>query len=226
MASSRSRHDPGPQAPLFDFDARALDGMPAGDTAALEAGRLEAVAYTDVELVDWRVPLGDMIDGCRFDGVRAQSWTIRGVRLAESVIERADIPVVSAARTDARDLIVSDSRLGSIEAYDASWRGIRFLRCRLGFVNLRGADLMDIAFEDCTVDEIDLLDAKARRVSFTATGVRSLNVTGAALADVDLRGAQLQEIVGLPGLRGATISETQLQQMAPALAALAGVDVL
>lgn len=190
------------------------------------AGRGVGLAYRGLALHDWVVESGDTVDGCHFDGFRADSWTARGARVVETAIIKADIPVVSAACTDVRDVVISDSRLGSVEAFDASWRSIRFVRCRLGFLNLRGSTVLDLAFEDCTIDEVDLLDAKAQRVAFVSSFVRTLNVTGATLSDVDLRGAQLQEIIGLPGLRGATIAPDQLQQMAAAFAALAGVDVL
>ncbi|MCU4672747.1 pentapeptide repeat-containing protein [Microbacterium fluvii] len=226
MASPRSRKAAGPQAPLFDFDDGVLDDLPPGDEEALDDGPLDGVAYRDLVRGDWVIRAGDVIDGCRFDGVRASAWTIRGARLAETSIRRADIPVVSAARSDARDLIVSDSRLGSVDAFDASWRCVRFVRCRLGFLNLRGASLTDVAFDDCTIDELDLLDAKAHRVAFTSTTLGSLTVAGATLTDVDLRGAEIREIVGLAGLRGATISDDQLRQMAPAFADLAGIEVL
>ena len=76
-----------------------------------------------------------------------------------------------------------------------------------------------------TIDEIDLMDASARRGAFDATRVATRNAPGARFADVDLRGAELGSVVGIDGLRGATISALQLQLMAPALAELAGLVV-
>ncbi|WP_194410326.1 pentapeptide repeat-containing protein [Microbacterium cremeum] len=213
------------QPPSFDFDPSRLSGLASGDAGAFAAEQFEATAYTDLALAEWQVGVGTTIDGCRFTTLELGSWTLRGSRIVESAFDGADVPVVSAARATLRDVDIRDSRFGSIEAYDGAWRGIRFTRCRLGFVNLRATELLDVAFEDCTIDEIDLLDATARRVAFDGSRIGALNVGGATLTDVDLRGADLQEVVGMTGLRGATISPDQLQLMAGALAELAGLRV-
>lgn len=213
------------QPPSFDFDESRLTGLASGDSEQLASEHLDGTAYADIALDEWRVDVGTTIDGCRFSRLELGSWTLRGARIVESVFDGADVPVVSAARATLRDVEIRDSRFGSIEAYGGAWRGIRFTRCRLGFVNLRATDLLDVAFVDCTIDEIDLLDATARRVAFDGSRVGALNVGGATLTDVDLRGADLREIVGMAGLRGATISPEQLQLMAPALAEQAGLRV-
>lgn len=223
--TKRSAKDQGTQAPSFDFDDTRLTGLTDGDAASFASEQFEATAYAGIVLDEWQVGLGATIDGCRFSRLELGSWTLRGARIVESVFDGVDVPVVSAARATLRDVEIRDSRFGSIEAYDGAWRGIRLTRCRLGFVNLRAAELLDVAFEDCTIDEIDLLDATARRVAFDRCRIRALNVGDATLTDVDLRGADLHEVVGMAGLRGATISPEQLQAMAPALAELAGVRV-
>ncbi|MCP2635820.1 pentapeptide repeat-containing protein [Microbacterium sp. HD4P20] len=222
---ARARGSRGAQAPAFDFDESLLTGLDPGDIAAFEAGRFEAVAYTGLAIDEWQLGTGETVDGCRFTGSTVGSWTLRGARIVESVLDGIDATVVSAARSGLRDVEVRDSRFGSFEAFDSTWRGVRFTRCKLGFVNLRGAELLDVAFVDCTIEELDLLDATARRVAFPGSRIGALNVSGANLTDVDLRGAEVFEVVGLAGLRGATISPEQLHLMAPALAELTGIIV-
>ncbi|WP_203582370.1 pentapeptide repeat-containing protein [Microbacterium hibisci] len=225
MPAARSRKSRGAQPPLFDFDESALDPLEPGDGAMLDAGRLDGVAYTAIERDAWELEVGATVEACRFDGLVLDTWTLRGARIVESVFSGANVPAVSAARGGWRDVEIRDSRFGSVEVYDAEWRGIRLLRCKLGYVNLHAAELLDVAFIDCTIDEIDLMDAAARRVAFASTRIGTLNASGARLHDVDLRGADVGQVVGLEGLRGATISPEQLQLMAPALAELAGIVV-
>lgn len=225
IRTKAARRGSGTQAPQFDFDETALTDLAAGDSESFDSALFEGVAYSDVIRDTWELKVGDTVEACRFQGLGIGTWTLRGAHLAESVIAGADIPAVSGARSGWRDVEVRDSRFGSFEAYDASWRGIRFTRCKLGYVNLRAAQLLDVAFIDCTIDEIDLLDAAARRVTFESTRIGTVNASGARLTDVDLRGADIAQVVGLEGLRGATISSEQLQLMAPALAALAGIRV-
>jgi uncharacterized protein YjbI with pentapeptide repeats len=225
IRTKASRRGSGTQAPQFDFDESVLRDLAVGDPASFGSAGFEGVAYADVVREAWELRVGDTVEASRFDGLAVGTWTLRGAHLVESVITGADIPAVSGARSSWRDVELRDSRFGSFEAYDASWRGIRFIRCKLGYVNLRAADLLDIAFVDCTIDEIDLMDAAARRVAFEASRIATLNAGGARLTDVDLRGADIGQVVGLEGLRGATISLEQLQLMAPALADLAGIRV-
>ncbi|GAA5206396.1 pentapeptide repeat-containing protein [Microbacterium kyungheense] len=214
----------GAQAPSFDFDeAVVLADLAPGDADAFDA--FDGLAYSGVSREDWTLAVGDTVEACRFDGLELDAWTLRGAHLLESVISGANVPAVSGARSGWRDVEVRDSRFGSVEVYDASWRGIRFTRCKLGYVNLRAAELLDVAFVDCTIDEIDLMDASARRVAFDGSRIATLNSSGARLTDVDLRGADLGQVIGMEGLRGATISSEQLQLMAPTLAALAGITV-
>jgi len=225
IRTKAARRGSGTQAPQFDFDETALTDLAAGDSESFDSALFEGVAYSDVIRDTWELKVGDTVEACRFQGLGIGTWTLRGAHLAESVIAGADIPAVSGARSGWRDVELRDSRFGSFEAYDASWRGIRFTRCKLGYVNVRAAQLLDVAFIDCTIDEIDLLDAAARRVTFESTRIGTVNASGARLTDVDLRGADIAQVVGLEGLRGATISSEQLQLMAPALAALAGIRV-
>jgi len=224
IRTKSTRGKAGTQPPSFDFDeAVVLAALTPGDAEAFDV--FDGVAYSGVARDDWSLSSGDTVEACRFEGLELDSWSLRGAHVIESVIAGANVPAVSGARSGWRDVEVRDSRFGSIEVYDASWRGIRFTRCRLGYVNLRAAELLDVAFVDCTIDEIDLMDATARRVAFDGSRIATLNTSGAKLTDVDLRGADLGQVIGLEGLRGATISIEQLQLMAPALAALAGITV-
>ncbi len=225
MPAARSRKTQGTQPPSFDFDESVLRDLEPGNPAMLDAGRLDGVAYTGITRDTWHLESGTTVEACRFDGLNLGTWAMRGAHLVESVFAGANVPAVSAARGGWRDVEFQGSRLGSLEAFDTAWRSIRFTRCKLGYVNLRGAELLDVAFIDCTIDEMDLLDAAARRVAFDGVRVGTLNVSGARLTDVDLRGADVGLVIGMEGLRGATISPEQLQLMAPALADLAGIVV-
>ncbi len=139
-------------------------------------------------------------------------------------LERVDLTVVRAARSQWRDVRVT-GRLGSLEAYEARWRSVHFVGCKLGFLNLRGADLVDVAFTDCRIEELDLGDAVARRVGLHGTRVASLSVRGSELHDVDLRSATVGGLVGLVSLRGATITSERLGHLAPLVADAWGLRV-
>lgn len=210
------------QAP--QIDPIRLGSLAEGDLLDLTRDAdLESVRYADLRVA--RLDLaGALVSTSRFEDVSADDTDLKGARLHEVELERVNLPVVGAARGQWRDVKVN-GRLGSLEAYEAQWKSVHFVGCKLSFINLRGADLMDVAFTDCVIDELDLISASARRVRFENTRVGSLNVRQAKLQDVDLRGATLASIDGLTDLRGATISHDQLVMLAPLLAASLGLTV-
>lgn len=185
---------------------------------------LEGRLFNDVE-TDVLVLRAASLQDCRIAGATAPEGDWMHARLRETSLERVELPVVRAARGSWRDVHVSGSRLGSVEAYEISWQSVHFVGCKLSFLNLRGAELLDVAFTDCIVEELDLVQTTARRVSFTDTRVPRLNLQHARLEHVDLRGAELQELDGLDGLRGATVSPVQLSLLAPLLAREKGLEV-
>ncbi len=206
------------------IEALRLSGLAAGEPADLTRNAdLESVRYTDLILPEL-VLAGAKLDGVHFAGLVADETDLKGARLSEVHLEQANLPVVRAARSQWRDVQVT-GRLGSLEAYEAQWRSVHFIGCKLSFVNLRGAELIDVAFTDCIVDELDLAGAVSTRFRLSQTRVSHLNVRQAKLRDVDLRGATLEVIEGLTDLRGATISPLQLTLLAPLFADELGLNV-
>lgn len=185
---------------------------------------LEGLSFSDID-TRALVISGGIVHSCQFTGVSAREADWQSTRLVESTFERLNVPVMRAARGVWRDLRFDGARLGSVEAYEASWHSVHFAACKLSFVNLRGAELLDVAFTDCVIEEIDLVETTARRVGFRDTGVSRLNLQHATLENVDLRGADFDEITGLDGLQGATISPLQLNRLAPLLAREKGITI-
>lgn len=206
------------------IDPIKLGSLSEGDLLDLTPDAdLESVRYADLRVARLNLA-GALVSTSRFEDVNADETDLKGTRLHEVEFDRVNLPVVRAARSQWRDVKVN-GRVGSLEAYEAQWKSVHFVGCKLSFVNLRDAGLVDVAFTDCVIDELDLIGAKARRVSFENTRVSNLNVRRAELHDVDLRGAALESIDGLMDLRGATVSPDQLTLLAPLLAAGIGLRV-
>jgi uncharacterized protein YjbI with pentapeptide repeats len=185
---------------------------------------LEGLSFSDIDTRELVIS-GGIVQCCQFTGVSAHEADWKSARLVESTFERLNVPVVRAARGVWRDLRFDGARLGSVEAYETSWHAVQFVACKLDFVNLRAAELLDVAFTDCIIDEIDLMETTARRVAFHNTRVARLNLQHAQLEHVDLRGADVEEINGFDGLRGATITPTQLALLAPLFAHEHGITI-
>lgn len=201
-----------------------LGPLPGGDPADLIAGAdVSGHCYADLTLA--RLDLGGaLVTSAQFAGLSAEDTDLTGTRLSEVELDRVDLPLVRAARGHWSAVTVT-GRLGALEAYDAHWRSVRFVGCKLGFVNLRRAKLAEVEFTDCAIEELDLVDAQLRRVRFADSRIGHLDVQHADLRDVDLRGANLTTISGVTELRGTTMSTDQVTFLAPILAAGLGIHV-
>lgn len=114
-------------------------------------------------------------------------------------------------------------RFGACDAWDCRARSVIFTGCRFGYLNLRGAKWRDVVFRDCAIDDFDAVDAVLERVAFPGTAIHAVNLQHAVARDVDLRGAKLQEIHDVAGLRGTTMLVDQISQLASSFAAGLGI---
>lgn len=204
----------------------APSGLTASDPAEglLPGDALEAVAIDVLDVTGRRLTDLDVED-CTIATLRADGTDLRGLRIRDSVVEVLDAPVLRAARTTWQRVEVRGGRVGSAELYDSSLDEVVVAGMKLGFVNLRAATLRDVLFRDCVIDELDLDGARLTRVAFEGCVIREVTGGGTTLQHVDLRGAGLDRVERLEGLRGATISAEQVYTLAPVLAQQAGFRV-
>lgn len=114
-------------------------------------------------------------------------------------------------------------RFGACDAWDCETRSVIFTGCRFGYLNLRGAKWHDVVFQDCVIDDFDAAHAVLGRIAFPGTTIHAINLQHAVADDVDLRGAELQEIHDVAGLRGTTMLVDQISQLAQSFAASLGI---
>ncbi|WP_300681184.1 pentapeptide repeat-containing protein [Nocardioides sp.] len=181
-----------------------LDLFGAGDVADLDRS-------VDLESLVFAQPSAGEVD-------------LTDARLAQVSITQAQVASLIAARAEWHDVEIS-GRFGSIDGDGARLRCVRFVDCKLGYVNLRGAELLDVTFSNCLIEELDLLQSSLRRVQLDSTEVGTLTVRQAKLRDVDLRGGRFESIEGLMELGGATISAEQAVEFAPAFATELGIRI-
>jgi uncharacterized protein YjbI with pentapeptide repeats len=211
-----------------DWDAVAdvrLEGLTpagAGDlrTDDYHDGLLfEDVAFGDVA-ADEASFLDSRLAGCTFGDAR-----LRRARLSTTVLEDAGAAALDLVDSTWSDVVLRRSRIGALVAHGAALERVTFDRGRLDYVNLRRAKLNQVQFMACRVEELDLGTAELTEVRFVDCEIGKLLLGGATLADVDLRGAELTALEGVGSLAGATISETQLALLGPALAEHLGIRV-
>lgn len=185
--------------------------------------------YDAVDFVDRDFTGQDASDArfleCRLERCRLDGLSMRRARILESLLTEVHGASVDFADSTWRDSRVSGGRLGAVTLTGASWTGMRVRGCHLGFVNVAGAQFEDVRFEQCEIGSLDARTAQLRSIAFVDCTVDELNVAGATLSEVDLSGARLRSLIGVESLRGAIVSDEQLVDLAPLLAARLGLEV-
>ncbi|WP_433609062.1 pentapeptide repeat-containing protein [Dactylosporangium sp. CA-139114] len=180
-------------------------------------------------------------DGAAFDGGEATSAkfiesAFTGTTLTTVGLERARFSDVWLSRNrwvgvrvaggEWLDVAVLDSALAGVQAYSSRLRRVTFRGCKIDTLNLRGATLTDVVFEDCELDELDCAGAGLTNVTFPGSSLRNARFSQVTCKKVDFRGARELDVAdGADALRGATVDERQLMQLAPALAQALGILV-
>lgn len=211
-----------PRLPGFDPGA----DRPAGDLTALDLdGRSDGLLFDSDDAA------GQDLEDTVFTGCTLRRVSLMGADLNRATFGDCRFEDLTAAALRAPDsgwwnTVLERTRIGSAELHGASLRGVLLDGGKLDLVNLRGAKLKDVLFRSLIIDELDLGEVQAERVAFEDCRIGMLVLNGARLKDVDLRGARLGGMAGISGARGATVSDLQLQDLAPLLAAEAGLRVL
>lgn len=116
--------------------------------------------------------------------------------------------------------------LAGVELFGSQMRRVTFHHCKFDSVNFRTARLRDVSFNGCLLRDVDFSGAALTGVTFPGSTLDQVRIDNAKLTDVDLREAgSLGFASGLEALRGATISTTQLLDLAPSLAQVLGLTV-
>lgn len=211
--------------PPLDPDLR-LDNLETVDGDRLVArADLVGVRIAGVDLAD-RDLTGLQLSEVALEDVRADGAVLRAAVISEVTIKRLDAPVLDAARSRWRTVVVSDSRIGSLAAIEVDLDVVRFERCRIGFANLRGAALTDVALVDCTIDELDVSGATITRLAMPGSSIRTLSIRDATLAHADLSGTELDDVDDIASLRGATLASDQLFALRGRVAAALGIRLI
>jgi uncharacterized protein YjbI with pentapeptide repeats len=168
------------------------------------------------------------LDGCAWRGVRLDEVVLRRARLSDTTLDTVSATTLDVTSGDWLDVVVRDSRLGGVPAFDADWRRVRITGGKIDYLNLRDARLADVTLEGVTIGELDLTGARTKGLVLRDVVVRELVVDRATLTGADLTGlvtGALRVLRGVAGLRGAHVTDTQALDLLPALADHVGLVV-
>ncbi|MEW1954678.1 pentapeptide repeat-containing protein [Terrabacter sp. NPDC080008] len=162
---------------------------------------------------------------CSLVGATLDEAHLAGSRWSECEWERVGGVGLNLAEASIVETTVEGCRLAAVSAWSSTWRDVTVRGGKVDFLNLRGARLKDVAFVDCVVGELDLQEASIDGLTFEGCTLVAPTFGRGTYAGLDLSGATLRSPVGLAALKGATLSRTQVIDLADALAAELGIRV-
>jgi uncharacterized protein YjbI with pentapeptide repeats len=192
------------------FEARDLDlDEVRFEGTEFTGAHAEGMSFLDCVLVGCDVTEASFDESrwsdCSWERVHGVGFSLAEASLVETTIEHC--------------------RLAAVSAWGSRWRDVTVRGGKVDFLNLRGAKLKDVAFEDCIVVELDLQEAECDGVTFSGCTLVEPVFGRGRYAGLDLSGAELRSPQGIATLKGATISRTQLIDLAEHLAAEVGLHV-
>lgn len=169
-------------------------------------------------------------------------FEVKSLLLDDCELERGSLVGVKLDKVE-----ITDARLKSVEAAGLRTYKAEFLRVTFNNCRFTGADFPEATFEDCTFKNVkfdeagfrfasfkrvrfedcmlartDFSSAKLQHVAFDDCGLEQTNFASATCTQVDLGHEDLSNCKGILGLKGATILDEQLIQIAPLLASELG----
>ena len=182
----------------------------------------ESFTKADLSLRDLT---GASFRDCAFEGPQLSETQLVGAEFIDCRLGDPFATTLLAGGSTWRQVIVDRPRWGSAELYDADLTSVQIRGGKIDYLNLRGSRLTDVRIEACVVATLDLAGFRGKRVAITDCQIGTIDLNGATCEHIDLRASEFRVLNGLDGLRGATIDESQLMELAPLLARHIGVRV-
>lgn len=153
----------------------------------------------------------------------ADGVDLTGATLLDVDIREPRVASLGLRDTGIRRLRITGGRIGTLDLSGARIDELEIRDVRIDYLTLGGAKGADIRIAHSTVRTLDLPQAELTRVAFDACRAEEIDPRGLRAKDVDLRGLDAAAFLNANGLRGATLTTFQIQQLAPTIAASLGI---
>lgn len=208
-----------PTAPKISNNLETID-----DSKLAAEVRLDNVLLADGEAIGLVAPNmawdESILERVLFSGANLEKLRASDVKLTD-----CDMSTSRCAETSWIRVAFRRGRMSGWDASRSLLQDIEFNGCKLDMANFRYAKLERVRFVDCVLAEADFLAAELKYVEFQSCHLEKVQFSQTKLQAVDLRGSQLIDIGGWKDMKGATISDVQLMQIAPYLANELGIVV-
>jgi uncharacterized protein YjbI with pentapeptide repeats len=206
------------KTPKPSLDLEAFDGIPC-PREALHSMRMSGADWSCAELK------GVKIDGCSLSKIQAAGSDWREADIWQSVFEKCDF---SGSRWRGSQIQISKMvgcRWSGTDASSCHWSDIAFEDCLMNDISFADGTIKSILFKGCCLSGADLSGASLESVVFEDCCLKGIRVHACRMSNVDFTGSELSDIQGATGLRGATLSASQILENSMGLAASLGIKL-
>lgn len=134
-------------------------------------------------------------------------------------------PNVICYRASLLRSIFMKGQLTGLQVPDAHIKDVVFSNCRINLSNFRKTTFERCAFIECDLREADFAGAQLKSIHFENCEIAGADLSNTQCKRVEFHHTNLSDLKGISGLQGATISESNLIEIAPLLAHELGIVV-
>ena len=148
------------------------------------------------------------------------------LRVTDAVLTRCNLANVCAPSASMSRVVIEGSRLTGLELTHAQLSDVTIRDCRVDLASLAFSRLERVSFEDCVLSDTAFIDAQLQSVRFERCDMTRADLRGARLSTCEIRRCVLEELEGVPSLRGASLEFSEIVEHAGVWAAALGIGVL
>jgi uncharacterized protein YjbI with pentapeptide repeats len=191
-----------------------LDAAQPQRSADLIAARIELDGDADLA--------HSTLEQCVLTGT-ANTLDLRGATLMDVELQELRIADLPARAANLRRVRISGGRIGTLDLSDARIGELELHGVRIDYLTLAAAKAVDVRIDSCQITALDLPGATLTRLAFTDSRSDEVDTRGLRAEHVDLRGLDALSFLDVASLRGTTLTFRQVELLAPAFAAAAGI---
>lgn len=191
-----------------------LDAAQPQRSADLIAARIELDGDADLA--------HSTLEQCVLTGT-ANTLDLRGATLMDVELQELRIADLPARAANLRRVRISGGRIGTLDLSDARIGELELHGVRIDYLTLAAAKAVDVRIDSCQITALDLPGATLTRFAFIDSRSDEVDTRGLRAEHVDLRGLDALSFLDVASLRGTTLTFRQVELLAPAFAAAAGI---
>lgn len=159
------------------------------------------------------------IESSKLVGTIMNGLNLDRFEATDAVFEKVEMTALRTYRVQFNRVAFADIRATGMDFAEGYFEDCLFSNVKFDEASFRMTQFKRVQFENCVLNKADFYQAKLSHVSFSNCELEQTNFDKASCQAVDFRGENLSLLRGILGLKGALISQEQLIQIAPLLAA-------